>query len=119
MIVKNVTKQVELATEAGVADNIVSRGVGLLGRAGLSPGGGLVIMNCNSVHCMFMRFTIDVLFADKSGTILHIIHRMKPYRVSKIVRGSSYVVELPEGVLEQTGTEVGDVLEVIEVLAIS
>jgi uncharacterized protein len=114
LIVRNATKQVELANEASMADSFVSRGVGLLGRAGLPTGAGLIIRKCNSVHCMFMRFTIDVIFADKSDRILHIIPRMKPFRVSKIVRGGSYVVALPAGVLEQTGTEVGDTLEIIE-----
>ena len=114
MIVKNVTKQVKLASRAGVADNVVSRGIGLLGRGDLPSGEALIIGPCNSVHCMFMRFPIDVLFVDKSGCILHAIRNMKPFRVSKIVRGSAYVVELQAGLLEETGTEVGDKVEILD-----
>ena len=53
----------------------------------------MVIAPCNSVHCFFMKFPIDVIFMDKNKRIIHIISNMKPGRISPIVREAKYVVE--------------------------
>jgi len=37
---------------------------------------------------------------------------MKPWRVGKIYGQSAYVIELPAGLVEQTGTQPGDQLKV-------
>ena len=81
---------------------------GLLGRDGLGAGEGLVIRPCTSIHSFFMRFRFDAAFVDRDGKILHVIHAMKPWRMSRIVWKSDRVVELPAGVLQATGTVVGD-----------
>jgi uncharacterized membrane protein (UPF0127 family) len=79
-----------------------------MGRRGLGDGEALIIQPCNGVVCFFMRFAIDVLFVDGEGRVVHLIPGMKPWRASSIVRASQYVVELPEGTIEDTGTELGD-----------
>jgi uncharacterized membrane protein (UPF0127 family) len=83
-----------------------------MGRRGLAEGEALIIQPCNGVVCFFMRFTIDVLFVDGDGRVVHMVPRMKPWRTSSIVRESRFVVELPEGTIEDTGTEVGDTIAI-------
>ena len=84
--------------------------LGLMGHPGLPPGQALVLDGDNSIHTLFMRFPIDVLFLDKAGRVKHLYHAMPPWRVSRIVVGSTRIVELPPGVLDATETEVGDEL---------
>ena len=38
---------------------------GFLGRRGLAPGEGLLIVPAGSIHTLFMRFPIDVVFLDQ------------------------------------------------------
>lgn len=114
MIVRNVTRNVEIATHAGVANTWLARAVGLLRHSSLASGEGLIIRPCNSVHTFFMRFPIDVLFVDKQGKIKHAVPSMKPYRASRIVFGGDYVVELPAGTMEDTGTTIGDTVSLEE-----
>lgn len=44
-----------------------------------------------------MRFDIDVVFTDAQGKILHIVERMVPNRMTRVVLRSRVVVELKAG----------------------
>jgi uncharacterized membrane protein (UPF0127 family) len=105
----NTTRDRTLAENAWEALSFGSRLKGLLGRPGLSEGEGVYIRPCNSIHSFFMKFRFDAAFVDEEGRVLHIVRKMKPWRISRIVLGAVGVVELPAGVL--AGTEVGDRLE--------
>ena len=43
---------------AEVATTFFQRARGLIGRRGLEPGTGLLILHCNAIHTFFMRFPI-------------------------------------------------------------
>lgn len=110
MRIRNATRGTELASDAHRARSYWSRLVGLLGRSSLKPGEALVLEPCNSVHTAFMRFTIDVLYLDGSGSIVRTVPALKPFRASAVWRGAQAVVELPNGVIAETDTAVGDEL---------
>lgn len=106
--VENLTRGTTLAEVALVADNFLTRFVGLLGHAGLAEGKGLVIRPCSGVHMMFMRFPIDVVYVTKENRVVRVDAAMRPWQVGRVVRGSRYVVELPVGTISRSGTRVGD-----------
>jgi uncharacterized membrane protein (UPF0127 family) len=108
----NTSRGVTLAEAGWRANTFVTRGIGLMFRRALPPGGGLIIPGSSSVVTFFMRFPIDVLFVDRAGKVAHIVHGMAPWRTSKIVRGSKLAIELPAGTAKQTGTEPGDIVEI-------
>jgi len=108
MKIVNRTRDVELADRAWVAMTARARMKGLLGRDGLEPGQALYISPCTSIHSFFMRFVFDAVFIAADGTALHLIPRMKKWRMSKLVPRAAGVIELPAGVLERTGTKKGD-----------
>lgn len=110
-VVRNMTRQATLADHSGRASNILGRGFGLMMHRDLPVGSGLIIEPCNSIVSFFMRFRFDALFVGKDGTVLHVVHSMKGWRSTSIVRQSAYVVELPAGTLKTTRTEVGDAIE--------
>ena len=58
--VVNVTRGSVLAERAGLADAFFARTHGLLGRAALPAGEGLVIRPCRQVHTIGMAFPIVV-----------------------------------------------------------
>ncbi len=100
-----------LADKAWEAKTIRARMKGLLGRDELEAGQGLLIRPCTSIHSFFMRFVFDAAFIDKTGRVLHVIHSMKKWRMSKYVARAAGVVELPAGVLKDSQTQVGDNLK--------
>jgi len=107
--VLNATRDTVLGERIGVAETSLSRMVGLLGKPGLEPGTGLLIIPSQAVHTLAMQFPIDVVFVDRSWRVVHLRPAMAPYRVSGHWR-ASFVLELPTGVIAQTSTSVGDQL---------
>ena len=61
-----------------VADTFYSRLKGLLGRTGLEEGQGLLLVPCNSIHCIGMRFAIDAVFMDIDRKVIWIRENMEP-----------------------------------------
>jgi uncharacterized protein len=82
---------------------------GLLGRASLEHGAGLLIKPAPSVHMFFMRFPLDVVFIDRDNAIVGISHTLRPWRIAGARRAVS-ALELPAGTALKHGLELGDVL---------
>ncbi|MFN3429042.1 MAG: DUF192 domain-containing protein [Candidatus Sericytochromatia bacterium] len=100
-----------LAREAKLANNFWTRFKGLMGTEVLPQGQGLLIVPCNSVHCIGMKYAIDVLFLSKEGEVLHVVPVMRPGSVSPVIKKARATLELPAGIIQATGTKVGDKLE--------
>ena len=106
--VENVTRGTTLAEVAQVADNLLTRFIGLQGRARLEEGHGLVIRPCSGIHTMFMRFPIDVIYVNRDDRVVHLERAIVPWRVGRVMREARYVVELPAGTIARSGTQLGD-----------
>jgi uncharacterized protein len=92
---------------AARADTVLTRMVGLLGRAGLAAGDGLVITPCSMIHTFFMRFPIDVLFADRAGRVVAVIDTLRPFRLVWGGWRARQAIELPAGALRRAGVAAG------------
>lgn len=110
MQIINKTKNTLVSDNAVMADSILSRMKGLLGRPGLNKGEALILDPCNSIHTFFMRFTIDVLFVDKQGKVIKACKNIKPYRITPIYLKSSFAVELPAGAITSSNTAEYDIV---------
>lgn len=90
-----------------VAETFFDRVKGLLGKDSLPPNTGLLIKPCKQVHTFFMKFTIDVVFIDKKGIIVHLEKALKPFKISKYVWKAYAVIEFAEGTIEKQGYQIG------------
>ena len=90
-----------------LALSALSRTKGLLGRRGLEPDDGLWIQPTSSIHMWFMRFAIDVVWADADGRVLKLVENLKPWRLS-FCRGAKVALELPVGAIARSGVKPGD-----------
>jgi uncharacterized protein len=107
----NVAKGTTVAEKAGRAASFLARGRGLMLAPPLAVGEGLVIEPCNSIHMFFMRYPLDVIFLDEDGVVLFMYRGIKPWRLGRVVRRAKCAVELPEGTIAASRTEVGDKLQ--------
>ena len=65
---------------AEVARSFRARAKGLIGRRGLPPGRGLLILRCNAIHTFFMRFAIDATFYDREDRVIKVVRNVRPWR---------------------------------------
>jgi len=112
MPVINLTKKTWLATKVRKADNFLTRLVGLLKRNQLGPEEALWLMPSKGIHTIGMKFPIDVVFLTKQSCVLGLISGMHPYRVSGVHIRAYSVLELPNGTIRKSRTEIGDQLEI-------
>ena len=84
------------------------RARGLIGRNALEPSEALVIGHAAQVHTFFVRYPIDVIFCGDEWKVLYVVSPMPRRRISRWVRGTRWVVELPAGAA--AGVESGDSL---------
>lgn len=106
----NSTKRAYVATEVETAATALRRMIGLLGRRSLPPGRGLLLRPCNGIHTCFMRFSIDVVFIDRTGRAVYVAEDVRPFRFIPYVRGAAAALELPAGAARASGTGKGDLI---------
>lgn len=113
MKIINQTKQAVLASRGEKADTAFSRLKGLLGRSGIEPGQGMVITQCRSIHMLFMKFAIDVVFVDRNNIVVGIVKNIKPFQLSPYFFRAAAAIELPVGTIGATQTKKGDEIKLI------
>jgi uncharacterized membrane protein (UPF0127 family) len=89
-----------------LADTALVRMKGLLGRASLPSGEGILLRPASSVHTAFMRFPIDVVFLDRDDRVVKVTPDVAPWKVANGRRAKA-VLELPAGEAARRGIVVG------------
>ena len=54
-----------------------------------------------------MFFPIDILFLDRHHSIVSLIERLRPFRITRPRWAAHSVIELPAGTIERHGLQVG------------
>jgi uncharacterized membrane protein (UPF0127 family) len=96
-----------------LADNPWRRLRGLLGRASLAPGEGLMLRPTGAIHTFFMRFPIDAVFVDSDLRVIEVRERLRPWR-GAAARGARAVLELPADEGRRRGITIGARLSLAE-----
>jgi uncharacterized protein len=103
----------DVLASADVARSARARTMGLLGRDERSMTGALVLRPCRQIHTIGMHFPIDVAFCDRAGMVLR-TQTVAPWRVTRLVWRSGFVVEATAGSFERWQLRPGDTIEVKE-----
>lgn len=98
------------------ASSGLARARGLLGSEPLDANGALLLPRARQVHTFGMRYPIDVLFCDGDLRVLHVVHEMRPGRVTRIVPGARLTFEMLGGTA--TDLKTGDALELVQIPSI-
>ena len=122
-MIRNRTRGTVLCRTTELAESSWQKARGLMFRKELEPGHGMLMTfsgDSNPGIWMFgMRFPIDIIFMDSKGEVVRVVEDAQPLRLSwKTWRiynppvPAEYVLELPPGTAKQSGTLVGDVVEI-------
>src|SRR5580658_6355009 len=102
----NRTRATSLASALAVADTHWTRLRGLLGVRADD------FRNGRGLHTLGMGFPIDVVYLDRSLTVVHVENELKPWRFAPIRMQATSVLELPSRKAAETGTTIGDKIEI-------
>jgi len=117
MFILNLTRQSVPARNARYASSFGARLSGLIGKRFSPALDGMVFDRCNAIHTFFMRYPIDVIFADEKYRVLKTVPAFPPWRPFLACKNAFYVIELPVGTLETTATAPGDQLDLTGALS--
>ena len=107
-VARSATRGELLADRVQVADRTWARLKGLIGKSSLDSGEALLLTACQAVHMYGVRFPIDVVFLDESGTVVATYEELMPGHRTSVHREAYYALELPAGTVRRTGTALGD-----------
>jgi uncharacterized membrane protein (UPF0127 family) len=105
-----------VATMVEIAATRSTRRRGLLGRDGLDQATAMLLAPCGSVHTVGMRFAIDVVFVDRQGYAVKVVHNLRPWRIALAAHGRA-VIEMAAGSLGEEEVLPGDRLYLAPVSA--
>ena len=108
--VLNQTKGTVVADRVEIADSFWARLRGLMFRSSLGHDEGLLIKPSSSVHTVFMRFPIDVIFIDRANRVVKVAPSLKPFRAAGVLTSQVGALELPAGRAVAARVEKGDQL---------
>jgi uncharacterized membrane protein (UPF0127 family) len=98
----------EVLASLEIADGLVAKTRGLLGRDGVD---GAMLLKVRSVHTIGMKFPIDVAFCDRDLVVLD-TKTLAPHRLGLPRRHGSQVIEARAGAFDQWKLRPGDRLEI-------
>jgi uncharacterized protein len=112
VFVYNKTRETFIAFRVKVADSILSRLVGLLGKRSLQPDSGVWICPANAVHTIGMLFSFDLVLIDKDFKVVGIRELLRPFRITMPNTKAESVIELPAHSIFRSRTQIGDQLTI-------
>lgn len=98
-----------------IANDFISRLVGLMGQKKLEDSFALFFPVCNSIHTFFMKMPIDVIFLNSQYEIVAIYHSLPPWRLILPKRNYKHVLEFRAGKAKSIGLSIYEKLQLEEV----
>lgn len=102
----DVNKNNILVSDTSRTNNALERMRGLLFRTKLKPLQALWIEPCPSIHTFGMKYSIDIIFLDKSGMVLKVVENLLPMRIATCKK-AKVSIELLAGEAEKLRIELG------------
>ncbi len=110
----NKSKGTELG-HADIADSFMSRFMGLMFKKTLERGLILKLPKSRSrhgsaIHMFFMKVPLDIIFADSNRKVVDVVS-IGPWKTYTPKAPAKYVIELENGLLASSSTQIGDELD--------
>jgi len=106
----NLTKKTVVAKVPVSAATFADRGRGMICRD-FNGFDAMVFNHCNCIHTMLMRINLDVIFVDSGNRVCDLREKLLPWKPLVRCGTASAVIELPEGAIRGSHTDVGDLLD--------
>ncbi|MFC1723451.1 DUF192 domain-containing protein [Nanoarchaeota archaeon] len=114
-MIKNLTKKSTVAVGCKVVSSLWGKATGLMfsSRKKVEEKSLVFVFGRSSrvgLHMFFVFYSIDVLFLDENKRVVDIKKGFKPFTLYESGDKAKYVLEVPVGSVELSGTGLGDEL---------
>ena len=103
----NMNKKTVISRKPFYAVSFFARGRGMIWRT-FEDFDAMVFRGCSSIHMLFMRMPLDVIYLDIDNKICKLSENLKPWCFFDGARKARAVIELPVGSIRKSQCEVGD-----------
>jgi uncharacterized membrane protein (UPF0127 family) len=110
LCVFNKNRESFLGLRVALADTLIRRLKGLLGRIRLKPDDGIWLVPSRGIHTIGMLFPIDLIYLDSANRVIHLIESLGPFRVTPIRIKCASILELKSRAIYSSNTQIGDEL---------
>ena len=108
VFVYNKTRETFLAFRVNVADSVLGRLVGLLGRRSMQRDSGVWIVPGNVVHTIGMMFSFDLVLIDKNFKVVGLRELLHPFTITRPNFRAESALQLPAHSIFCSRTQIGD-----------
>ena len=110
MIVKNITRNTIITSDLKEAKSVFEKSFGLIG---FKSSKSLMLRTRFGIHTLFLEKIIDVLVLDDNYIIRKALG-LKPNRLLIYRPSYKIVIELPQGSIKKSKTQIGDTLSMLK-----
>lgn len=109
MVVLNLTRKIKLTGNLKKADSLMDKHLGLLRS---SNPRSLLFKTRFGVYTFGLKVSIDLIVLDNQFKVVKLGQEIKPGKLFFWNPKYCLVLELPEGIINSSGTKIGDLLEI-------
>ena len=113
MSIRNISRNNLIAETILTLNRQFRKTLYMLNRDGIPDNCVLWISPCNGIYTTGMKKPVDIAFLDKDSRVVRILKDFPPDCFADSTPEAMSAVELPNGRLSETGTKVGDLLEIM------
>src|SRR6266542_3290769 len=110
VFVYNETRETFLAFRVKVADSVLGRLVGLLGRRSMQRDSGVWIVPGNAVHTLGVMFSFDLVLIDKNFKVVGLRELVHPFSITRPNFCAESALQLSAHAIFCSRTQIGDPL---------
>ncbi len=111
MPVRNKTRNISLGNKILTINSNFRKTLRLLNRKGIPDDCFLWISPCHGIYTTGMKNPVDIVFLDKERKIVKMLRNFPPNCFADSVPTATSAIEFPSGRLADTGTGIGDIIE--------
>jgi uncharacterized protein len=112
-MIKNKTKKKIICSNKKILSGIFEKAKGLMFSMPIKDTGYVFVFDTPrriDLHMFFVFFPIDLLFLDADKRVIEMKNNFLPFTLYYSARKANYVIELPNGTVKDTKTELGDAI---------
>ncbi|MBN2356402.1 DUF192 domain-containing protein [candidate division KSB1 bacterium] len=102
-----------LPLQVVLANNVLTRMVGLLGKKQPDENTVLHIVPSKSIHSFGMQFPLDIVALNSAGEVIHMIKGLQRNKIANVPRSTRSILEGGAGWIEENKIEMGQRLQTV------